>query len=84
MMIKTFAAAVHGIDAAMISVETDVARVGGGTYPQPDEILLVHNGVLFWDEFPDVGGFDESRPLRLLQSHNQRMRVRSGGWFPST
>lgn len=48
MMIKTFAAAVHGIDAATISVETDVARVGGGTYPQPDEILLVHNGVLFW------------------------------------
>ncbi len=47
MMIKTFAAAVHGIDAATISVETDVARVGGGTYPQPDEILLVHNGVLF-------------------------------------
>jgi magnesium chelatase family protein len=32
---------------------TDVALVGGGSYPQPDEIFLSHNGVLFLDELPE-------------------------------
>ena len=32
---------------------SDVALVGGGTYPQPGEISLSHNGILFLDEIPE-------------------------------
>ena len=33
---------------------SDVALVGGGTFPQPGEIPLGHNGLLFLDDRPEL------------------------------
>ncbi|MDD5493004.1 MAG: YifB family Mg chelatase-like AAA ATPase [bacterium] len=32
---------------------SDVALIGGGTYPKPGEVSLSHNGILFLDELPE-------------------------------
>ncbi len=41
------------IYASYFNTNTDAALVGGGGIPQPGEISLAHNGVLFLDELPE-------------------------------
>ncbi len=32
---------------------SDIALIGGGSYPKPGEVSIAHNGILFMDEFPE-------------------------------